>query len=284
MTVATTGPEANNARTRNIAAAVETLRSRTARQFAVSSVLLVVIGAGVLSRIGTVLPDAPTAGMIVTGLGLWLVILLLAWRGLHWHPHQSFGPANVVTLYRSAGTVLLASLVPVAGLLSDSWLWLITILAILLLSLDGVDGYLARRTRLASDFGARFDMEIDALLILTISIFLWQSGEAGLWITAVGLMRYLFVLAGLWSRPLRGELFPSFRRKLVCVIQLVVLCAILSPLVSSPLSGALGIVALTCLTGSFLRDVLWLYQNYSSDGCSAAHNAPGTVATIDVSP
>jgi multidrug efflux pump subunit AcrA (membrane-fusion protein) len=36
--------------------------------------------------------------------------------------------------------------------------------------LDGVDGWLARRHEIASRFGARFDMEVDALLILALSV------------------------------------------------------------------------------------------------------------------
>ncbi len=262
----------------------KTLRIQTVRQFVVASVLLVALGIGMLVQLHSLSLTAPTASMILIGLGLWSVILLLAWRGLAWHPHQKFGPANAVTLYRSAGTVLIASLVPVAELLPDKWLWLLTVFAILLLSLDGIDGYLARRTRLVSVFGARFDMEIDALLILTISIFLWRSGETGLWIISLGLMRYGFVLASLWYKPLGGELFPSFRRKLVCVIQVVALCAILSPLISPPLSPVVGVIALICLAGSFVRDILWLYAHQSPDGAIAAHNAPGTVATIDASP
>ncbi len=284
MIPATVARKSNIAGKQDNAAPANSLRTRTARQFAVASLLLVALGAGALVKLGDSSPEMPTISMIMMGLALWSVILLLAWRSLHWHPHHSFGPANAVTLYRSAGTALLASLVPVAGLLADHWLWSITVLAILLLSLDGIDGYLARRTRLASKFGARFDMETDALLILTISVFLWQSGEVGVWILSLGLMRYAFVLASFWSRPLRGELFPSFRRKLVCVIQLVALCAMLSPLISPPLSVVMGVIALICLAGSFLRDILWLYQHQSFDGISAAHKAPGTVATIDTSP
>ena len=38
------------------------------------------------------------------------------------------------------------------------------------LALDGVDGHLARRFDQVSDFGARFDMEVDAALILVLCI------------------------------------------------------------------------------------------------------------------
>ena len=40
-----------------------------------------------------------------------------------------------------------------------------------------------RRSR--ARFGARFDMEIDALLILALSILAWRHGKAGAWVVAV---------------------------------------------------------------------------------------------------
>ena len=39
------------------------------------------------------------------------------------------------------------------------------------LALDGVDGWWARRTGTCSAFGARFDMEVDAFLILVLSVY-----------------------------------------------------------------------------------------------------------------
>jgi phosphatidylglycerophosphate synthase len=217
----------------------------------------------------------PAAQMVMTSLALWALVVTLAWRGLARHDHHTFGMANTVTLMRAAGTSLLAGLIPVASHLAlpamGHWLWMATLLVVLLIILDGVDGYLARVTCLASPFGARFDMEIDALLALVISMVLWRTGEVGLWILGLGIMRYAFVFASIWFVPLRGQLFPSFRRKSVCVIQLVALCAILSPLIEPPVSQALGAVALACLAGSFGRDIHWLYRSHAH---TAAHSKP----------
>ena len=74
--------------------------------------------------------------------------------------------------------------------------WAATALAILTSALDGVDGWLARRSTLASAFGARFDMETDALLIMVLSALAWRWDRAGAWVLACGLMRYAFVAAG----------------------------------------------------------------------------------------
>ena len=70
------------------------------------------------------------------------------------------------------------------------------------LVLDAVDGYVARRTATVSAFGARFDMETDAFLILVLSACV--AGQWGWWVLVLGLARYLFVAAG-WALPwLRG--------------------------------------------------------------------------------
>src|SRR5215510_11499311 len=80
------------------------------------------------------------------------------------HPFPSFGPANAVTTVRAA----LASLM--LGLIGEptgpTVAWTAASLASAATLLDGVDGFLARRTRMSSTFGARFDMEVDALVVL----------------------------------------------------------------------------------------------------------------------
>ena len=93
--------------------------------------------------------------------------------------------------------------------------------ALLAAALDGVDGWLARRTRMTSAFGARFDMETDVFLVLALSVLAWQYGKAGAWVLLCGLMRYGFVAGG-WLWPwLRGPLSPTVRGKAICVVQFV---------------------------------------------------------------
>lgn len=169
-----------------------------------------------------------------------------------------FGLANTITTVRAGMTALLAAFIPVASQLQSNMLWTLTLIAILALMLDGVDGYIARARHECSAFGARFDMEIDALLALVICLLLWRSGESGVWILGLGVMRYAFIVAGWKVSALQAPLFPSFRRKLVCVIQVGALCALLSPVISGQLSLWIGLIALTCLAGSFARDTAWL--------------------------
>jgi len=101
--------------------------------------------------------------------------------------------------------------------------------------LDGLDGWLARRSGMTSEFGARFDMETDALLILVVSVLVWRHGKAGAWVVLGGLLRYAFVAAG-WVLPwMAGPLTPTWRAKAITVAHIIGLTVALSPIVASPL-------------------------------------------------
>lgn len=172
------------------------------------------------------------------------------------HPYPVFGAANLVTLARAALVCLLAALIaePPAFRLA----LVVFTGSLVVLALDGLDGLLARSFKMASRFGARFDMETDAFLILVLSAHAWVAGKAGGWILLIGLMRYAFVVAGLALPFLADDLPPSWRRKLVCVFQIVVLTALALPFVTSPWSDALAAAALCALAWSFLADIGWL--------------------------
>lgn len=114
-----------------------------------------------------------------------LLLALLSFLPQHL-PLERFGEANAVTLVRAGLAALMAGWLG-RGALSMEISWLIVVLAVLALLLDGVDGWLARRHALASTFGARFDMEIDAFSILIMAILVYQSGKAGAWVILSGL-------------------------------------------------------------------------------------------------
>ncbi|MGE0447800.1 MAG: CDP-alcohol phosphatidyltransferase family protein [Vicinamibacterales bacterium] len=163
-----------------------------------------------------------------------------------------------MTAVRAALVVLLAALLFVADV-SRALAWAAVVAASVAAVLDGVDGWLARRTGQTTAFGARFDMETDALLILVLSILVWQWGKAGAWVMAIGLMRYLFVAAG-WVTPwMRGHLSPTRRGKTVAVWQMVTLIVCIGPIVPVWLSTAGAAFSLALLAWSFAIDVgrLW---------------------------
>jgi phosphatidylglycerophosphate synthase len=184
------------------------------------------------------------------------VLLWLAARALH---APAFGAANTVTLARAALAVLLAALLGAGA--TPAAAWLAVMLGTAAVALDGVDGALARRRREASEFGARFDMETDAFLILVLAAFVWQHGKAGVWILAAGLLRYAFVAGGRLLAWLRAALPPSRRRQAVCVVQIVSLLGALSPVVAPRPAAALALAGLAVLVWSFAVDVRWLARH-----------------------
>jgi len=170
-----------------------------------------------------------------------------------------FGPANRVTAVRALTVAVLAAL---AGQAPGALLgWAIVVAVIALLILDGVDGHLARSRGQVSAFGARFDMETDAALMLVLAVLVWQFGRAGPWILAVGLMRYAFVAAGWAIHWMRNALPYRRRRQVVCVVQLIGLLLMLAPVVPARLATVIGVATLALLTLSFAIDVRWLFAN-----------------------
>ena len=121
------------------------------------------------------------------------------------------------------------------------------------------------RPGLASEFGARFDMETDAVLLLVLSVLAWQFDKTGPWVLASGLARYAFVAAGAAAPWLDRPLPPSFRRKLVCAIQIGVLVAVLAPVLAPPATGVLAAIGLARLCYSFAADVIWLRRHSRED-------------------
>jgi phosphatidylglycerophosphate synthase len=135
----------------------------------------------------------------------------------------------------------------------------LVLLASVALLLDGVDGKVARRTGTASPLGARFDMEVDAFLVLVLSVYVAHLVTP--WALVIGGMRYVFVVAS-WLMPwLSGTLPTRFSAKVVAAMQgivLVVACAGVLP--PAPASG-LVLASLGALAWSFAKSVAWLWRD-----------------------
>jgi len=204
---------------------------------------------------------AGDAAAILLGSAIFtLVAGLVIRRASASHPHARFGAANKLTLFRAAGTSALLGLSLAPGALSGAGGWVAATGAAALLALDGVDGWLARRTGLASEFGAAFDMEVDALLLLVLSILAFATGRAGAWVLGLGLMRYAFVALGRVSPRFARPLPRSTRRRAVCVVVIAVLSALLAPPLLPPVSAWLAAGALGLLAFSFASDLAFLFR------------------------
>lgn len=184
--------------------------------------------------------------------------LVLRYAPVH-HPFDRLGPANGATLARAALVALLGALIGegesarLAGFAAAA--------AGLAVALDFVDGRLARASGMASAFGARFDMETDAALVLVLAALAWQLDKAGAWVLLAGLARYAFVAAGVAAPWLRRPLPPSVRRKAVAAAQMIALAVVLVPVIAPPVGALIAGAALATLLASFALDVAWLRRH-----------------------
>ena len=186
-----------------------------------------------------------------------MMAIAIGFVGEH-HPFPRFGPANHVTMIRGILVVLIASLIGEPEI--PSLAAAAVVAAVVLMVLDGVDGTLARQSRMASDFGARFDVETDALLLMVLSVLVWQHGKAGAWVLLGGTMRYAFVAVG-WLLPWMAQPLPSTHRgKTIAVCHMVGLTVALAPFVPLPLSALAAASTLAALSWSFAVDVRRLWR------------------------
>ncbi|MDT0548103.1 MULTISPECIES: CDP-alcohol phosphatidyltransferase family protein [Streptomyces] len=209
-----------------------------------------------LTLLGTALGLGPAGWLtgLVFAFATWAVLTRAVCRS--WL--RTFGAANRVTLAR-------ATLVGgVTALVADSFespprVPVLVALTTVALILDGVDGKVARRTGTASPLGARFDMEVDAFLILVLSVYVATS--MGPWVLAIGAMRYAFVVAARALPWLNGPLPVSTARKTVAALQGIALLVAASALLPRPAALAVVLVALALLVWSFARDIIWLWHH-----------------------
>jgi len=173
------------------------------------------------------------------------------------HPFRQLGPANQITCVRA---VIVAALAASLVEPRTAWLaWAGVVSTAGSAVLDGVDGWLARRTAMASAFGARLDMETDAMLIMVLSLLVWQYDKAGVWVLAGGLMRYAFIAAGALLPWMAAPLTPTLRAKTITIVHVVGLCVALAPIIRWPLSAVAAGLTTALLAWSFAVDVgrLW---------------------------
>jgi phosphatidylglycerophosphate synthase len=195
---------------------------------------------------------------VLVGVAYAAGLLGLLSGAMHRAGRTALGPADLVTLGRSLLVGGVTALVAEHLLLGAAAVPALVVLAAVALALDAVDGKVARRTGTASAVGARFDMEVDAFLILVLSVHV--AGIVGPWALAIGAMRYAFVAAGRVLPWLRGPVPPSYAAKTVAAVQGVVLVVAAARLLPEPVTVALVAGALALLVWSFGRSVLLLRQ------------------------
>ena len=193
------------------------------------------------------------------GVACALVIAAALTRGLARGPDVRLGPASWVTLARATLAVGVAAL----AVGSDTPAALIVTLAAVALALDLADGWVARRTGTSTALGARFDGEVDAFLILALSVYV--APIYGAWVLAIGAARYLF-LAGEWLLPWMRAPLPRRRwRRIVAAAQGVVLTVAAAEVLPRSLTQVLLVAALASLAASVGECTWWLWRRRERD-------------------
>jgi phosphatidylglycerophosphate synthase len=233
-------------------------RSRTRNQLAVAAgaqlVLLAALSAGAgLGPVGWLAGSACLLG---------LVVLLTV--GTRRAGAGSLGPADLVTLARAVLVGGVSALVAEGLRGGDPATGPLVAVAAVALALDAVDGRVARRTGTASPLGARFDMEVDSLLVLVLSVHV--AALLGPWVLAIGLMRYAFVAASRWAPWLRSALPTRYSAKAVAALQGIALAVAAAGVLPRPWAAGLVGVALAFLVWSFGHDVAWLRRSAAAPG------------------
>ncbi len=129
------------------------------------------------------------------------------------------GYANWVTGFRFV-LILIGSFL--FGVVSKYVILVIMLLAVLL---DGVDGFLARKYRESSTFGSLFDVEVDAFFVLLMCFYYYQYEGIEWWILIPGVLRYLSqILVTLLPKPTFKEKKRNYTT-IIAVIFFMVLCS-----------------------------------------------------------
>jgi CDP-diacylglycerol--glycerol-3-phosphate 3-phosphatidyltransferase len=142
----------------------------------------------------------------------------------------------------------------------DGWLaWIPGFFYLTVVSIDGVDGFLARRLGQASAFGEKLDLEFDGLGTAVATLLAYQYGKVPVFYLSVAGLYYAFQI-GLWlyqkiGRPV-SSLKNSNYRKIVGGVNSVFLSVALWPVLGPTASFTAATILMLFVIASFIKD--WL--------------------------
>ena len=170
---------------------------------------------------------------------------------------------------RGAGVLTLPNLVtyfrlllPVGAILI-TWREPLLVLpfAVLAFVLDGLDGWLARRRGQATAFGAMFDQEADAYLVLLLCVELVVACNVASWVLIAGALRYVLVLTRLLAAGPIAERRSRLGRLIFGFSYLSLVAGLVEPALASTL---LLPAAVGALVFSFAPDFFAIARTHAA--------------------
>ncbi|GAA3811451.1 CDP-diacylglycerol--glycerol-3-phosphate 3-phosphatidyltransferase [Sphaerisporangium flaviroseum] len=156
--------------------------------------------------------------------------------------------ANVLTVLRLVVVPFFVACMFVEG---EGWRSAALLVFLLASLTDQLDGWLARRYGLITDFGKIADPIADKALIGAALVTLSVLGELPWWVTATILLREIGVTALRFAVIRHGIIPASYGGKVKTVLQIVAIALYIFPLVPDPIRWiAMGLaLAVTVVTG-----------------------------------
>ncbi len=223
--------------------------------------LLTGAGLAAISAAAYFLPSS-----LAGALPVWAWCSWLLYRGLPDNRRQGdpelllgLGAPTRITMFRGLLVAITSGFLALPGVAAPAY----TAAAIL----DGIDGRLARRSKRETHLGSMLDVSVDALGILIASLGGILLGKLPLGYAAVGLARYVFILAiaarKRAGKPVRG-LDASALRRFLAGSQMGFLAVALWPQVPPEVSLAAAYPFGAATLAMFVRD--WLFVSHRLRG------------------
>ena len=238
-------------------------RLRRQAAFATSTTVLGTVVTAAALGLAVGLAGIELAGFVGRAVLVPAILAVIALPSLSLHRLGTLGTANAVTLFRSALIGACAAFIGYDG--AEAYVWPLFFATGAAFVLDWLDGRLARAAGQATPFGARLDMELDAITVLVLCALVWHLDRAGAWVFWSGALRYLFVAAAAVWPWMNRELYPTNRRRFTCGVQVTCLIWALPPYPGLPgfgdgFAAAVAAFGLVTLVLSFGMDTFWLWQ------------------------
>ncbi len=179
----------------------------------------------ILMLVASVLSYAQNSLLIVAVFGLGSFAYYIYENKLFLSTQTPFaGYANIITALR------LLILVSTFCWIPNIPIPILVGLLVIVLLLDLLDGYLARKFKQDSKFGQYFDMEVDALFVLGMCFYFFQNRNIDAWILIPGIMRYVYkVITMIFPKKDYEETKKSYATTIAGMYFIVLIVSLILP-------------------------------------------------------